>query len=114
MLLLILNCFKFEFCILVCFFNAGLHRITGFNNEDSWPETIKAAAKMECPVVVSAYTKYECPLDFLRYKSECERSIRVILPPVKNPFSSRKPERNFISDNEAPLIFKNFYCFVVQ
>lgn len=83
-------------------------------NEDSWPETIQSTAKLQCPVVVTAYTKYECPMDFFRYKKECQRSVRVIMPPVKNPFASEKPERNFISDDEAPLIFKNFYCFVVE
>lgn len=83
-------------------------------NEDSWPETIQSTAKLQCPVVVTAYTKYECPMDFFRYRSECQRSFRVIMPPVKNPFASEKPERNFISDDEAPLIFKNFYYFVVE
>ncbi|XP_023297280.2 uncharacterized protein LOC111679909 [Lucilia cuprina] len=99
---------------LICFFNAGLYRSTGYNMEDTWPETILAAANLQVPIVVTAYTEYESPLDMQRFAEECQRKLRLIQAPSQNPFASVKPERNFISDDEAPLMFKNYYCFVVE
>ncbi|XP_016965000.1 uncharacterized protein LOC108034578 isoform X2 [Drosophila biarmipes] len=99
---------------LVCFFNSGLYRSTGFALEDTWPDTIQAALNIKCPIVVTSYTKYEAPLDMAHFINQSNRHINVVLPPTTNPFSSEKPERNFISDNEAPFMFKNFYCFVVE
>uniref|UniRef100_A0A1A9WHZ8 MYND-type domain-containing protein n=1 Tax=Glossina brevipalpis TaxID=37001 RepID=A0A1A9WHZ8_9MUSC len=99
---------------LICFFNAGLYRSTGYNMEDTWPETILFASQMKVPVVVTAYTEYEMPLDLSRFLQESNRRLNVTLPPHLNPFTSVKPERNFISDDEVPLMFKNYYCFVVE
>lgn len=117
---LIKNCVILHFLIsvvitkTVCFFNAGLYRSTGYHLEDTWPETILAAASLKCPVVVTSYTKYEAPLDMTRFLQESNRHINIVLPPIVNPFASEKPERNFISDEDAPLIFKNYYCFVIE
>uniref|UniRef100_A0A1B0FDP4 Uncharacterized protein n=1 Tax=Glossina morsitans morsitans TaxID=37546 RepID=A0A1B0FDP4_GLOMM len=99
---------------LICFFNAGLYRSTGYKMEDTWPETILTASQLKVPVVVTAYTEYEMPLDLSRFLQESNRHLNVILPPHLNPFASVKPERNFISDDEVPLMFKNYYCFVVE
>lgn len=98
----------------VCFFNAGLYRYNGFQMEDTWPQTIRIATNIKCPIVVTSYTAYEAPLDISRLILESSRRINVILPPTLNPFASKKPERNFISDEEAPLMFKNYYCFLVE
>lgn len=98
----------------MCFFNAGLYRATGYQWEDTWPETILKASQLKVPIVVTAYTEYEMPLDMARLVQESSRPLNVILPPIINPFTSIKPERNFISDHEAPLIFKNYYCFIVE
>ncbi|EDW94569.1 uncharacterized protein LOC6534173 [Drosophila yakuba] len=99
---------------LICFFNCGLYRSTGFALEDTWPETIQAALNLNCPIVVTSYTKYEAPLDMVQFINQSNRHLNVVMPPTVNPFTSEKPERNFISDNEAPFMFKNFYCFVVD
>lgn len=82
--------------------------------EDTWPETIFAVSKLNAPIVVTAYTEYESPLDLDRFTEESKREMRLLQPPSQNPFASVKPERNFISDDEAPLMFKNYYCFVVE
>lgn len=82
--------------------------------EDTWPETILAASKLQVPTVVTAYTEYESPLDMTRFAVECQRKLKIIQAPAKNPFASVKPERNFISDDEAPLMFKNYYYFVIE
>ncbi|XP_037955530.1 uncharacterized protein LOC119685343 [Teleopsis dalmanni] len=99
---------------LICFFNAGLYRSTGFQMEDSWPETIDAAVNLKCPIIVTSYTAYESPLDMKQILQDSGRCLNIILPPTINPFASTKPERNFISEEDAPLIFKNYYCFVVE
>lgn len=100
--------------ITVCFFNPGLHRSTGFNELDTWPETIRSAVSYDCPIIVTSYTEVESPLDFARLEKECNKTLNVLKSPDVNPFSSYRPERNFISDEIAPMIFKNYYCFIVK
>ncbi|XP_030385618.1 uncharacterized protein LOC115632543 [Scaptodrosophila lebanonensis] len=99
---------------IVCFFNSGLHRATGYALEDTWPDTIRAALDLKCPIVVTSYTNYEAPLDMSRFVNESNRHFNIVLPPTTNPFASEKPERNFISDEDTPFMFKNFNCFVVE
>ncbi|XP_034482090.1 uncharacterized protein LOC117787627 [Drosophila innubila] len=99
---------------LVCFFNSGLYRATGYALEDTWPDTIQASLNLKCPVVVTSYTKYEAPLDMSHFINQSNRKLNVVLPPTTNPFGSEKPERNFISDDDAPFMFKNFQCFIVE
>lgn len=106
--------FGFPFRSLVCFFNPGLYRTTGFALQDTWPETIRATLNLKCPVVVTSYTKYEAPLDMSHFLNQSNRHLNVVLPPTTNPFGSKKPERNFISDDDAPFMFKNYQCFVVE
>lgn len=98
----------------VCFFNAGLYRKTGFNGTDTWPPSIKAAANLNCPLVVTSYTELESPRDLERLQLEAGRPLEVIHAPQVNAFSSQRPERNFISDEVAPMIFKNFYVFIAK
>ncbi|KAH0951137.1 hypothetical protein HN011_004534 [Eciton burchellii] len=95
---------------LVCLFNPGLYRETGFNGRDTWPETIKEFCKTGVPVCVTSYTKYEIPRDMIRIKSLVD--VETILEPRRNPFASIKPDRNFVSDDTAPLIYKN-YCIAI-
>lgn len=99
---------------LICFFNPGLYRPTGFQMEDTWPETIEAAVEKKCPVVITSYTQHEAPMDLSRFIEESNRHLDIVIPPMVNPFGSVKPERNFISDEEAPLMYKNYYCFAVE
>lgn len=98
----------------VCFFNPGLHRSTGFKEFDTWPDTIAIATSHECPIIVTSYTEIESPKDFQRLEAESIRKLNVIQPSEVNPFTSYRPERNFISDEIAPMIFKNYYYFVVK
>ncbi|ALC44624.1 CG13458, partial [Drosophila busckii] len=105
---------KFIHPDLVCFFNSGLYRSTGFALEDTWPDTIRASLDLKCPIVVTSYTKYEAPLDMSQFINESNRHLNVALPPTTNPFASEKPERNFISDHDAPFMFKNYQCFVIE
>lgn len=91
--------------------------MTGFSGMDTWPETIESSLKLNCPIVVTSYTEVESPLDFAqiqRFASCREKPLEVVQPPAVNPFASQRPERNFISDDVAPMIFKNYYYFVVK
>uniref|UniRef100_A0A8W7PHE9 MYND-type domain-containing protein n=1 Tax=Anopheles coluzzii TaxID=1518534 RepID=A0A8W7PHE9_ANOCL len=99
---------------LICFFNPGLHRTTGFAGQDSWPVTIRAATEAGCPMLVTAYTELESPLDLDRLQRESTRALQVVQPPTVNPYGSKRPDRNFISDDTAPMIFKNYYYFIVK
>ncbi|XP_053670883.1 axoneme-associated protein mst101(2)-like [Anopheles nili] len=99
---------------LICFFNPGLHRTTGYGGLDTWPATIHAATEANCPMVVTAYTELESPLDLDRLQRESTRTLQIVQPPAINPFGSKRPDRNFISDETAPMIFKNYYYFVVR
>jgi mitochondrial splicing suppressor protein 51 len=99
---------------LICFFNPGLHRKTGYNAYDTWPRTIKAAANTQSPILVTSYTQFEAPRDLERLEDESNRTLHVVQKPIINKFASQRPERNFISDEFAPMIFKNYYYFVVK
>lgn len=107
----------FSFSVAVCFFNPGFHHINSLNGYDTWTETIKIASNMDCPIVVTSYTEYESPRDLERFQRESangERQRNVIFGPAPNVYASQRPERNFISDEIVPLIFKNYYCFILK
>lgn len=97
---------------LVCLFNPGLYRETGFECRDTWPETIREFCKARVPVCVTSYTKREIPREMIRIKSIAD--VETILEPQRNPFASIKPDRNFVSDDTAPLIYKNYYIAIVR
>ncbi|XP_075217080.1 putative protein MSS51 homolog, mitochondrial [Lycorma delicatula] len=98
---------------LICAFNPGLYRETGFGEEDTWPATIKAMFKIEnIPILVTAYTSIEILKDLKRIKDiqRCE----IIKMPCQNPFSSLKPNLNFVSYEDIPVIFKNYYLTLLK
>ncbi|XP_012227149.1 putative protein MSS51 homolog, mitochondrial [Linepithema humile] len=97
---------------IVCLFNPGLYRETGFDGRDTWPETIKKICKTKVPVCVTSYTKHEIPREMIRIKSIAD--VETILEPRKNPFASIKPDRNFVSDDTVPLIYKNYYLAIIK
>lgn len=93
--------------------------MTGFSGLDTWPETLTSSLQLNCPIVVTSYTEVESPLDFAqieKFSNEqgSNRKLEVVQPSASNPFASQRPERNFISDDVAPMIFKNYYYFVVK
>ncbi|XP_063980809.1 uncharacterized protein LOC135164419 [Diachasmimorpha longicaudata] len=97
---------------LICLFNPGLYRETGFDNTDTWPDTIMKFCAAKVPVVVTSYTEFEIPRDVERIKSV--RDIQVLLEPQRNPFGSVKPDRNFVSDDVVPLMYKNYCISIVK
>ncbi|XP_015434939.1 PREDICTED: uncharacterized protein LOC107190619 [Dufourea novaeangliae] len=97
---------------LICAFNPGLYRKTGFAGKDTWPETIKEFCKTKTPVVITAYTADEMFWEIARIKSVDK--IEVMLESQQNPFASIKPDRNFVSDDTSPLIYKNYYIGIIK
>lgn len=97
---------------IVCLFNPGLYRETGFQGRDTWPETIEKICEIKVPVCVTSYTKHEIPREMSRIKSIAD--VETILEPRRNPFASIKPDRNFVSDDTVPLIYKNYYLAIVK
>lgn len=103
--------------IAVCFFNPGFHHVNSLNTFDTWSETIKVASMSDCPVVVTSYTEYESPRDLDRFQNETAnnaKKMELIHGPSLNAYASQRPERNFISDEIVPVIFKNYFCFVLK
>lgn len=98
---------------VICFFNPGLYRTTAADGVDAWPETIMAAVAQNCPIVVTAYTEVEAPLDFERLITVCSH-VKIVQMPTRNPFRSLKPERNFLSEEMQPWMFKNYFYFIVK
>lgn len=107
------------FISLVCFFNPGLHRVTGFNGLDTWSDTIRTAIKLNCPILLTSYTEIDSAKEMERIQSEVIKEdknyeLKIIQLSNINKYASKRPERNFISDDIAPLIFKNYYSFIVK
>lgn len=97
---------------LICIYNPGLYRKTGFGGRDSWHETIREFCEASVPVAVTSYTKREILWEIARINSVAD--VEIVLQPRQNPFASVKPDRNFVSDDTDPLIYKNYYLTVVK
>lgn len=98
---------------LICFFNPGLHR-PGFRGFETWTKTIKSAISSTAPIIVTSTTENENFLDLQKIQKVCENSINVLVPPQKNPYANTRPERNFVSDDDVSIMFKNNFMFVVS
>ena len=97
---------------LICLYNPGLYRTTGFAGKDTWLETIREFSKTLAPTTITSYTAQEMLWEINRINSVAD--VEVLLQPCKNPFASVKPDRNFVSDNTNPLIYKNYYITIVK
>lgn len=104
------NSDEFIYPDIVCAFNPGLHRSAVYNDKDPWPSTVNAVMKLKSPLIITSHTISELHRDLDRLKELSE--LKVMVEPRLNPFSSVRPDRNFISDDEVPLLFKN-HCFMI-
>lgn len=66
------------------------------------------------PLILTAYTAAEAPLDLKRLQEVSRDPVEILMPPQKNPYRSSRPCRNFLSEEESPIIFKNQYITVVR
>ncbi|XP_059056036.1 FK506-binding protein 5 [Achroia grisella] len=97
---------------IVCAFNASIQRSSTYNGTDSWPSTINCILKLKTPFVLTSYTLDELRRDLTRIEEVSGFELNLVAEPRRNPFASVRPDRNFITDDEMPLLFKN-YCFSV-
>ncbi|XP_061705032.1 titin isoform X2 [Cydia pomonella] len=97
---------------LVCAFNPSIQRSSAYNGKDTWPATINCILKLKSPLAITSYTLSELTSDLLRVQECATVRYNVLCAPRNNCFASVRPDRNFISDDEAPLLFKN-YCVTV-
>ncbi|XP_066909500.1 putative protein MSS51 homolog, mitochondrial isoform X2 [Halyomorpha halys] len=111
------NCLYHDYCgarpHLVCAFNPGLYRKTGFDSKDTWAETIRSIFEKGAPFLVTSYTKKEIKADLKRVKSEIN-GVKEVISPQANPWASRRPLMNFVSDEKTPVIFKNAYYMLLN
>ncbi|XP_038217940.1 uncharacterized protein LOC119836629 [Zerene cesonia] len=94
----------------VCAFNPSIERSSIYDGKDPWPATLKCIAKLKTPFLITAYSQEELSRDLSRIQGCC--TFDVLAQPKHNNFASIRPDRNFITDDEMPLLFKN-YCFSV-
>jgi mitochondrial splicing suppressor protein 51 len=83
-----------------------------YNNKDPWPAAINCILKRRVPFLVTSYTITEMHRELCRIKECAEYNYNVMIDPKNNSFASVRPDRNFISDDEMPLLFKN-YCYLL-
>ncbi|RVE54685.1 hypothetical protein evm_000806 [Chilo suppressalis] len=98
---------------IVCAFNANIDRSSTYNvKPDPWPKTINCILKQRVPFLITAHTVNELNKDLARIQEYAEQKFKVIIEPRINSFASVRPDRNFITDDEIPLLFKN-YCYTL-
>ncbi|KAG7296775.1 hypothetical protein JYU34_020712 [Plutella xylostella] len=95
---------------IVCAFNPSINRSSSY--DDTWSSTINCIFKLKVPFVITAYTMNEMLRDFTSIKTSSKVEFNTVSEAKFNPFASVRPDRNFISDDEMPLLFKN-YCYMV-
>lgn len=98
---------------IVCAFNPNIQRTSTYKIEDIWPMTLKYIFKQRVPFLLTSYTLNELKRDIDRVKEYSKIDFKIISEPKSNPFTSVRPDRNFITDHEIPLLFKN-YCFSIM
>ncbi|GBP03433.1 hypothetical protein EVAR_101798_1 [Eumeta japonica] len=99
---------------IICAFNPNIHRAFVCNQNDPWTSTLRVISKTRAPFCLTSYTPNELDKDLAKIKNCAQSELRVIKGPSLNPYSSIRPDRNFISDDEMPLIFKNYYYMILS
>ncbi|XP_008480439.1 uncharacterized protein LOC103517882 [Diaphorina citri] len=97
---------------LICSFNPGIYRSTGFNQTDTWEETIIQILRQDVPVLITAYTEIEILKDVERIEKTAK--LHFLQTPSLNEFSSLKPFLSFVNDEVSPIIFKNHFYTVFK
>ncbi|CAB3240417.1 unnamed protein product [Arctia plantaginis] len=97
---------------LICAFNPSIQRSSVYNGKDPWPSTINVILKQKTPFIITSYSITELNKDCIRIKECSEVELKFICEPKLNCFASVRPDRNFITDDETPLLFKN-NCYAI-
>ncbi|KAJ0171656.1 hypothetical protein K1T71_012419 [Dendrolimus kikuchii] len=97
---------------LICAFNPSIQRSSVYKDLDTWPSTLNTVLRTKVPFTITAYSIAELLRDLIRVKECVDIDYKVISEAKYNSFASVRPDRNFITDDEMPLLFKN-YCFMI-
>ncbi|KPJ03900.1 Zinc finger MYND domain-containing protein 17 [Papilio xuthus] len=95
---------------IVCAFNPNIHRSSLYNGVEVWSSTMNCIFKQKIPFLITSSTMRELKNDLETIKKNTEVDYKVISEVKLNPFASVRPDRNFVTDDDTPLLFKN-YCF---
>ncbi|PSN41770.1 hypothetical protein C0J52_08859 [Blattella germanica] len=98
---------------IIVAYNSGLHEFENSDN-DSWGPSIPYLIKHEhVPLILTSYTREEAEKDIQRVMTIKERKIKIILNCQENPFSSKRPYRDW--DNETNKVFyQNKFISIVK
>ncbi|CAG5006710.1 unnamed protein product [Parnassius apollo] len=97
---------------IVCAFNPNIQRSSSYNETNAWPSTINCIMKQKIPFLITSHSLEELKRDLEYIDKHTELNYKVISEAKNNPYASVRPDRNFVTDEETPLLFKN-NCFVV-
>ncbi|XP_072380798.1 uncharacterized protein [Diabrotica undecimpunctata] len=106
---------------VVVAYNSGIHanKVENFLSENDnlpeylWRESVEyLVLNKNIPLILTAYILEEIRKDIKEVKNHAKTEVKVLVDPHRNPFSDRKPCRQFESQ-EDPLFFINGYMAVV-
>ncbi|XP_068624189.1 enolase-phosphatase E1-like [Battus philenor] len=92
---------------IVCAFNPSIYRSSMYIGSEYWSTNINCIFKQKVPFVLTSHSLEELTRDLASIDSCSEASYKVLIGPKLNPFGSVRPDRNFVTDDETPLVFKN-------
>uniref|UniRef100_A0A6V7IAR7 Mitochondrial splicing suppressor 51-like C-terminal domain-containing protein n=1 Tax=Bracon brevicornis TaxID=1563983 RepID=A0A6V7IAR7_9HYME len=89
---------EFSLPDLVIGYNIGVHECFEFASEgDTWYPSIAALGNLDCPLIVTTYTKDEAEKDYERILKSSKRFTCLLQE--KNPFASLRHYRDFENDD---------------
>jgi splicing suppressor protein 51 len=96
---------------IIVAYNCGLHEYEG--NSDTWLQSLPFLVKFDhIPLIVTSYTSDEAYKDIARILDCRKDTLTVYLKCSKNPFASRRPFRDWDSEN-SDVFFQNDFISLV-
>ena len=92
-------------------FNSSLYE----NSEiDMWDDTLGCVKGFpNTPFIFTSYTESEIKKDLNTLEDFAQAELDVLVPPQMNPFCSLRPYRDWESENNIPVFYKNQYVSAV-
>lgn len=108
-----------EYCRpdIVCAFNAGLHRFAGHESRDHWRQSLEYLVGQQVPLVITGFSLFDVQQDVARVKEVQQvqkQECSVLIPPIKNPYGSKRPLMNYLKDHDDPLVYRNQYVACIM
>jgi splicing suppressor protein 51 len=97
---------------IIVAFNCGLHEYEG-TKSDTWSQSLPYLVKFDhIPLILTSYTGDEAYKDVARILKCRKDPLTVYLKCSKNPFASRRPYRDWDSEN-SDVFFQNYFITLV-